>query len=509
MSKLSKIFLAMATVALLAFIVAKSLLGSWMPFYTILLTFVGLLVGAVVYLERRHLSDFFKMKTTKHGLNMGFMMLLVLALMVILNYIAVKRNKTWDFSQANVNTLSVQSSQVVKALKSDLKIYFFYKEGTQGVEENRRAFRELLKKYQDQSNKIRLEFVEVNQNPKLAEEFGVNKGSGLAFVEYQGKRNRLEKVDEQEITQAIIKVTRERMKSVYFISGHGEFDPEDSQEASGLNMFKLLIENNSFSVKNWNLASQPDVPVDADSVLIIGPKQPFADYEISTLEKYLKSGGNLMLALESGKTLGLEKILSQIGIQADNQFIKSSYMNLGYIDGGTLGNIFSLNSSITKVFANEKDIVRFGWPMGFKVDKKLENIQIEAFVKTDKNATAFPTPEIKKGQFPQGPFLLALEVKGKYTGGDKDFQLIVFGDAEFLTNSMLYQNLNRDLALNATSQLAKEEGLISITPREMARTELMTTTAKMGGFYLFLFAVPFFMLSSTLFFWIRRRGDAK
>lgn len=509
MTKISKIFLAMAAVALLAFVVAKSLLGSWMPFYTILLVFVAGLSGAVIYIERQVLRQFFSMKTTKHGLSMGFTLLLVFVIAGLLNYIAVKRNKTWDFSQSQVNTISPQSIKVVKELKDDLRVLFFYKEGSQGVDDNRRAFRDLLKKYQDQSSFVGLEFIEVNQNPKLAEDFGVNKGSGLAFVEYKGKRNRLEKVDEQDITQAIIKVTRDKMKTVYFVMGHGESDPEDSREAAGLNMFKLLIENNSFAVKTWNLPAQPEVPKDADAVFIVGAQQNFADYEIATLEKYLASGGSLLLAFEGGKTLGLEKILSQAGVTAEKNFIKSSYMNMGYIDGGTLGNVFSLNSNITKVFANERDIVRFGWPMNFKTDKKPEGFQIEAIVRTDENATAFPSPLVQKGQFPQGPFQLALEVNGKWKGAEKPFQMVVYGDSEFMTNSMLYQNLNRDLALNTTSQLTKEEGLISVVPREVQRTELMVTTAKMGGFYILLFALPLGLLISTLTIWIRRRGDSK
>jgi len=309
MSKLSKILFSLAGLALAAFALARFLLGGWMPFYTILLVFTAVFVLTALYMDRKLFLDFFTMRTTKHGINMGALILLVLALIVIVNYIGIKRNKTWDFSQAQTNTLSDQSVQILKNLESELKVLYFYKDGTQGNEENRRAFRELLKKYQDQSNHVRLEFYEVNQHPTLAEEYGVTKGTGLAFVEYQGRRNRIEKVDEQEITQGIIKITRKKSKTIYFVTGHGERDIEDAQEASGLNMFKLLIENNSFTVKTWNLPSAPQVPADADTVAIIGPQQVFSSYEIAVLDDYLKKGGNLLLALESKKTQGLEQIL--------------------------------------------------------------------------------------------------------------------------------------------------------------------------------------------------------
>jgi len=183
---------------------------------------------------------------------------------------------------------------------------------------------------------------------------------------------------------------------------------------------------------------------------------------------------------------------------------------MGYIEGGTLGNVFSLNSGITKVFVNERDVVRFDWPSNLLTTQKIEGLQIEAVVRTDQNATAFPLPKVEVGNFPRGPFQLGLEINGKYpVSGQKDFQLVVYGDAEFLTNHLLYQNLNRDLALNSVSQLSKEEGLLSIAPREIKRTELEVTTAKMGAFYLFLFLIPVGLLAVSLTLWFRRRGATK
>lgn len=506
MKKLSKIFLIFALMAFIGFVITKSLLGSWMPFYSILLGFSVGFGGIAAYMERKNLVDFFAMKTTKHGMNMGAMVALVFLLVVIANYIAVKRNKTWDFSQTRSNTLSEQSIKIVKDLKNELKISFFYKDGTQGVDENRKAFRDLIKKYQDQSNLVKLEFFEVNQNPQKAEDYGVTKGSGLAFVEYGSKKNRIEKVDEQELTQAIIKVTREKMKNIYFVTGHGEADIEDSKEASGLNAFKLLIENNSFSVKTLNLVSQPQIPDDADAVLIIRPMRSFAAYETDEIEKYLKKGGNLLLALEPNKTVGLEKVLAKLGIFAENNFIKSSFRGIGFIEGGTIGNLFSASSPVTKVFQNQADIVRFDWPMSFKKANVPEGVHVETLVGADENAVAFRLPDVNTGMLTKGPYDFAYEVNGTFPGGEKPFQLLVFGDAEFFANHMLYQSLNRDLALNATSQLAQEEGLISITPREVKRTELMVTTAKQGTFYMLLFLVPLMLLIASISFWYQRRG---
>ncbi len=507
MSKLGKVSFALAAVAILAFALVRFLLGGWMPFYWVLLGFFALFLVVGFTLDRKFFKEILTMKTTKHGMNMGVLVILVLALIIVVNYIAIKRNKTWDFSQAQTNTLSDQSLKIVQGLKSELKVLFFYKDGTQGADENRKAFRELLKKYQDKSNWVRLEFFEVNQHPKLAEDYGVTKGGGLAFVEYEGRKNRLERVDEQEVTQAIIKVTRAQSKVAYFVTGHGEADIEDNVEGSGMNAMKLLVENNSFTVKNWNLPSAPQAPADADAVMIIGPTQKFADYEIKALEAYLQKGGNLLLALETGKAGGLEGLLQKAGIRPDNSYIKSSFMGMGFIDGPTLGNTFSANSTITKVFTSQRDVIKMNWPMGFKTENVPAAIKVEPIVKTDQNSSAFTSPKVDLGTHPSGPFDLALEVNGRWPGGEKDFQMLVYGDADFLSNQLLYQSLNRDIALNSVSQLTKEENLISIAPREVQKTELQLTTAKMGGFYISMILIPFSLfLAAVLFFFRRRRA---
>ncbi|RYZ81492.1 MAG: hypothetical protein EOP04_23885, partial [Proteobacteria bacterium] len=139
-------------------------------------------------------SEFLTMKTTKHGMNMGATIALVLIVLIVINFLAVRHSKVWDFSGSRTNTLSDQSIKLAKSLDSELLARFFYKKGVEGSDENRKAFRELVKKYQDQTTQLRLEFVEVNERPDLAESYGVTKGSGIIFLEYKGRKNRMEKI---------------------------------------------------------------------------------------------------------------------------------------------------------------------------------------------------------------------------------------------------------------------------------------------------------------------------
>lgn len=508
MSKVSKILFGISGVSILCFIVTRLLVGGWIPFLWIPLAFfVCCFIGALVQ-ERKTIGEFLTMKTTKHGMNMGVLIALVFVVLVVVNFLSVRHYKVWDLSGAQSNTLSDQSLKLVKGLDSELRIRFFYQKGVEGNEENRKKFRELIKKYQDQTPNMKLEFVEVNERPDLTEEYGVTKGSGVIFLDYKGRRNRVEKIDEQEVTSALVKVTREKDKNIYFVVGHGERDLEDAKEALGLNALKVMLENNRYTVKPIATNLNAKIPDDADVVMIVGPSQKFLDYEIKGLEDYLQRGGSLLLALKSKQTQGLERILAQAGLEPMNNYIMNlvdTPMGKAVQQGQTLGTVFSSTNEITKIFGRSEATI-FRNPMSFKRGQVPEGIAIDDLVKAPENSMSFANLDLKT-EGPQGAFTLVAEAKGKFPGNQgKDFELIVTGDADFLGNQLLMQSLNRDLVLNSVASLAKEASLISITPREAQVTKLQMTDS---NFYLFLFLfaipVPVLLLGTSVTLWMRRR----
>src|SRR5690606_20318596 len=94
-----------------------------------------------------------------------------------------------------------------------------------------------------------LEFVEVNKNPALAEKYNIKRGTQSVILDYQGKTNLIEKIDEQEITGALVKVTREKQPVVYLLSGHGELAVEQQADGASLSFLKQVLEGNQYQVK--------------------------------------------------------------------------------------------------------------------------------------------------------------------------------------------------------------------------------------------------------------------
>lgn len=511
MSKLSKLSFLFAGISLVSLSIVRSILGDWVPFCWLALGLAVFFMGLGLVKDRRFFREFFSMKTTKEGLSMGTLIVLMLAVLSVVNYLGVKHYKTWDFSTAKTNTLSDQSIKLVKDLQADLKVLFFYKKGVEGNEENRKQFRELIKKYQDISSKIRLDFVEVNERPDLAKDYGVDKGSGVVFLDYEGRRNRVEKIDEQEFTSALVKVTRKQDKNIYFTVGHGEKDLNERREALGLGSLKLMLENNRYKVKELALIQNPKIPEDADVVVIAGPIQGFQDFEIAALEAYLKAGGSLFLAIESQNSAGLDKLVNKLGVQLQNNYILNvveTVMGRGLNQGPTMGAVFSSTNKITKSFGRS-EVTLFRHPQSLKKVQAPEGIVVDEIVRTVPNAMAFESMRFG-GDGPEASYSIVDEVSGRWPDSDKsakEFSVIVAGDVDFISNQMLYQNLNRDLVLNSIASLAKEENLVSITPKEPQTTKLVMTETKFTIFlFAFIIPLPLLLLGTSIGLWLRRRN---
>lgn len=511
MSKLGKISFLFAGISLVSMSIVRSIVGDWVPFCWLALGLAVFFLGLGLVKDRSFFREFFSMKTTKEGLSMGTLIVLMLAVLMIVNYLGVKHYKTWDFSSAQTNTLSEQSIKLVKDLHTDLKVFFFYKKGVEGNEENRRQFRELIKKYQDISSKIQLDFVEVNERPDLAKDYGVDKGSGVVFLDYEGRRNRVEKIDEQEFTSALVKVTRKENKTIYFTVGHGEKDLNEKREGLGLGSLKVMLENNRYTVKELPLIQNPKIPKDADVVIVAGPIQGFQEFEIAALEEYLKAGGSLFLAIESQNSAGLEKLISKLGIQLQNNYIINvveTVMGRGLNQGPTMGAVFSSTNKITKSFGRS-EVTLFRYPQSLKQVTVPEGISVDEIVKTTSNAMAFESMQIR-GEGPEGSYALVDEISGRWPGNDdkaKSFSVVIAGDVDFISNQMLYQNLNRDLVLNSVAALAKEENLISISPKEAQATKLFMTETKFAIFlFAFIIPLPLLLLGTSIGLWYRRRN---
>lgn len=515
MSRLCKILLFMASFSFVSFVIVRFLLGAWVPFLWVSLGLFAFFLGAAVWVDRKFFAEFFSMKTTKQGFSMGTMILMVLTILTVVNYFGARKYKTWDLSASQVNTLSEQSIKMIEGLKGELKVMYFYKDGTEGVEQNRRAFMDLIKKYQDKSSFVKLEFLEINQNPEPAEKYNIKKATQSVILEYQGRTAQIEKIDEQELTGGLVKVTREKDKVIYVLQGHGELGFEQAPDGESIAFLKQLLEGNRYTVKEFSFNDASSVPKDADVLMVLGPEQQFLGIEIQALENYLKVGGNLFMALEPSAKHGLDGFVGKLGYKLANNFILTvmeTPMGRAMDPRFTRGSTFSPTSTITRPFSKSEFTV-FRTPQALVRDlsQSPTGLVIDDLVKSGENSMAFQSLQFDKPAG-NGPFTLVSSIKGKWGGGggekaaaEAEFNVVLAGDRHFLNDASLYQNLNRDLVLNAVSALAKEENLISITPKEVSRTQITILSSQFAMFVLSFVALTLALYVGGGVLWWRRR----
>jgi ABC-type uncharacterized transport system involved in gliding motility auxiliary subunit len=147
----------------------------------------------------------------------------VLAILIGINYLAARRNKRWDLTAAKQFTLSEQTHKVLDGLERPVNIKVF--DRTEGFA----RFRDRLEEYRSSSDKLNVEYIDVDRQPRLANQYNIQ-SLGTVVLEYDGRVERVTSDGEQELTNGLIKVIQGQQHKVYFTQGHGERDTSGADE---------------------------------------------------------------------------------------------------------------------------------------------------------------------------------------------------------------------------------------------------------------------------------------
>lgn len=522
MSKKGRLLLGIACILFLSFGGLYFAIQTWMPFMWFILGPAVLAFFGWLYYDRRLLYDLMTMKTTKHGLNMGALVLIAVVFLVGLNILSSKENKSFDFTQVGLHTLSPLSIQILGQLDSDIDVKFFYKEGAENVEANRKAFAQTARMYAEASPKVKIDYVEMNSNPKTTADYGANRPVGEVFIEYKGQKNRVEsqflgsqglKFNEQDFTNAIIKVTRKEKKIVYIVEGDEERNIEDEKNQRGVSSFVQMLEKNSYTVKKINLVKATSIPDEANAVVILGPQSTLQNFQIAAITKYLSNGGSLLLTFDDKNTAGLSGLLNTFGLKLEPHYIFNVINSpMGQVVNSnepTVAVDYSPVNPITKVFSSNQKAI-FIAPNSLTMVPIGPDIKNEIIVRTPEASVALL--KMDSGNYEGKPqsYNLMAEVNGKLDKASKPFKAVVAADTDFLSNGVIFQNVNRDIALNSMSYLLGDSDLISIAPKEVSITQMRMSPPEFSQFYKFVvmgifFPLPFLFLGISIVLWLKRR----
>lgn len=514
MSKLGKIGYLICGLSLVILIVARLILGGWINYL-----YVPLGLGAASFLmalivDYKFYLDVFSMRTTKHGMNMGTLILMALALVVAVNYGGKRFDKTADLTEGKLHSLSEQSEKALKDLRSNVKIRVFYKGADQ--KDQRQRAKESLQVYLDASPKLSIEFINSLVDVKTAKEYLKSFDQLTVVAEMDGKRVQIdEPMDEEKVTAALLKLNKTEEKTIYFLTGHGERNLDNSGP-EGLSELKTALQGSAFTVEKLNLLKGDAMPKTGSVIAIVGPKTQILQNELDEIRKFAREGGSLFLGFDPGENHQGALLTKSLGIEFKNNYVFNDKVRLlGVGMAAILGMVFDPDSDITKAFAGTDNYSLFF--LGSEVTRATDansDLVIRDIVKTEGSAFAVDRIDRQATNVDRREYVLGITAQGslqKPEGSDAltkgpEFRGAFFGDSDFTTNQILFQGVNRDLVLNTFAFLAKEDGLISIRPKRPAGTEMTLTENQRYGTIVAGVSLPLLLIILSGVLWFRRKG---
>jgi len=488
----------------------------------------------------------------RHGGNAVVLTILVLGIFAGVNYLAQRYNERLDLTENQRHSLSDQTRKVVSGMSEDVTVTYF------GRPEDLARGRMRLEQYEALSRRLKVVYLDPLADPVQARSYDARPPWPQIFVERGDKRERLTNDSEQDLTNALIKVFRDEQKTVCFVEGEGERDPEDRGDL-GLSGAKAALEKSQYEVRKVLLLREQKVPEDCSVVVVAGPEKDLLPPAVDALRSWVAAGGSLLAMVEppfEGVQANVDGLLAGWGLEAGDDVV---------IDVSGVGQLFGAGEltpiaiqypyhEITKDFrvmsafntarrmaAAEKS------PEGI-VTQNLVETSPQAWAETDLKLT--PPVEPQEGVDAMGPVSLGavatIPVKkpGKDAdasaaenedGGEKpaaaadgddadpeaeasptpaddptpdprEGRVVAFGDADFASNQFLGFQGNQDLFLNSVAWLAEDADLISIRPREPDDQRLFLTQLEQQNLALLaLVLIPgLFVVGGIATWWSRR-----
>jgi ABC-type uncharacterized transport system involved in gliding motility auxiliary subunit len=453
--------------------------------------------------------------------------LVVLGILAAINYLAARHNKRWDLTAAGQYTLSEQTKKVLGGLQKPVRVTVFART------EDFPRFRTRLDQYAYETKQLQIEYIDPEKRPALAEKLK-DSGLGTIVLEYEGRTQRVTADDEQDLTNALIKVVQGETHKVYFTQGHGERDTSAS-EGTGFSGFAQELGSDNFTAEKLVLLQQ-EIPADASVVVIAGPTSDFLQPEIDRLKAYLAKGGKLLLTIDPPLKSGAPPLTNLMGV------LKEWNIDVG--TNAVLDPLSQLRGADPSVpvaappYPYHAITSTFRMLTAFPFARSVKPVEggsggrtPTTFIQSGRNSWAESDlnllttrgeaePNFDKGDV-QGPVSLAVAVSAPVDGttppptpadqSDEtppkpETRVVVVGDSDFASNAFLGMAGNRDMALNMVNWLAQQENLISVRPRDPDDRRIsLTQNQERWIFWFTVFILPGLLLAAGVHTWWRRR----
>jgi ABC-type uncharacterized transport system involved in gliding motility auxiliary subunit len=469
---------------------------------------------AAIVMRRREVVAALRGRGVRYGSNTAVLVAAALGIAVLANYLAVRHHQRWDLTRTRAHTLSPQTRKLLRGLEQPLEIIAFYSQ-----ERDRGGYqqvRDLLREYERGSRQVQVRVIDPDLSPGPARRYGVTDYE-TTIIRAGERKEQLSFAGEQEITSAILRLTRSKRQQVYFVQGNGEHDFE-GQDPDGCGSAKEALTALGYQIAGLSLMEKDRVPADCDVLVIAGPRQRYGLRELAAINAYLDGGGAALVMVDpEPQGEALEGILRPRGLTPLPGIVVEPTWNL-------LGDASSVTVSkfepgdITRPFARggRTFVAVFVLARAFERDHEQSEFDLRDLVRTSDDSwieSDFRGTIRKSPREPGGPLTIAATVTARPpSAGEKPDsrqpqpRLVVFGDSDFVANDLIANGVNKDLFVNAIGWLARAGEFISIQPKPREQAPiLLTPTQTRIVFVLSLIVMPLAAIVVGAVVWWRRR----
>lgn len=478
--------------------------------------------------------------------------LVVLALVLMFNYLSFRHFKRFDWTSGKLYTLSEKSLGVLKGLDKNIELVMVLSPGSQLYT----STNELVDRYVAANpQRLRRRDLDPARNPlefeRIVKSFGLDRQNvvvvvrtddagamvdkrvvdeaDLAEVDYSGAQfgqppSIKEYKGEKQITSAILGLVEAKKPKILFTQGHGEISLDPGQAAS-LSTARELLGKDNFDISSWDGLGRGDVPAGTDLVVVAGPRSNLTQPELDALGRFVDGGGRLLFLADPVVADGriqlvdpaLRTFFAKYGIELNDDIVFDPGSEVTFFGAGALltdnfGShpiVEALAQTRTRVLLRLARSVRPAAtpPAGWQVSPLVLGSQ-ESWGETNfaqlEAGTEEPVPD---GADPRGrvPLAVAASKGDPAQNAAGEARIVVFGDAEFATDQFLTGG-NPVLVANTLNWLVARQQLIEIEGRKPEKTTLSLAGGEIKSVYaLILLLVPGAAVVAGVWIAMRRR----
>ncbi len=492
---------------------------------------------AWLILDAERIGRMFKRKGARHGLSQGLSVLLALLLALGIGFVTKRErfNKTFDVTKDGLNTLTLESVKLVKQLKTnqqEVKVLAFFQD-----EVKKAQFNKLLALYQNAGTPLLVEYIDPQTDPTRAMAESITVPDTVLF-KLGKQQSRLTSFSEEKMSNALVRVMKEKEHIVYFLSGHGEPDI-NSKDPIGLSLAKAELESERFVVKQAKLVELGKYPDDADLLIVAGPKYDLLPAEKVILEQAMLDAKPMMFLVDALVDLpNIKALVADAGVRFNDDLL---IIRPEDPRGQVLGQNNSIAAELDQFSPITADFAKRGGvsivtantrSLDILPDNKL-HLKVTPLAKTDpviiKVKDVRTESDIKTGitesQVQAGSFNVFAIATGQ-VGGDrlaanagktapdspaaaktaKELRVFVGGSSQLAANLGGQRGENLDLFVNGVNFLLQDEDFLSIRAKDSDPSHLELTTQSSQFLLMFLaFIYPLIFFGAGSLYWFQRR----